>query len=276
MSHLFSGDLPLPSNNTTTTTNHILPIASELMALPPYNIDDLITPNSSLTNITSLPNGDTTRSLLAGHDSLTANINNTTHTISPSSSVNNTLPKIDPLHGLLLGNTTAFDAINTQQQEHCTHISPSQQQQQQQQQSTVAVTTSPCNRMNDLFQTKGNTENDSSSLLINNISQSPFDQDDKEVAESLSHTTNYSLQFEALPNDEDDNENGDIVFMPIKTHDDDEQINDNQDPLVSPSKYRDDSLWSKSCHSGGESPMKGLKTSSHQVLDDFSDPGETR
>ncbi|CAF0777300.1 unnamed protein product [Rotaria sp. Silwood1] len=107
------------------------------------------------------------------------------------------------------------------------------------------------------------------------ISQSPFDQDDKEVAESLSHTTNYSLQFEALPNDEDDNENGDIVFMPIKSNDDDEAINDNQDPLVSPSKYRDDSLWSKSCHSGGESPMKGLKTSSHQVMDDFSDPGET-
>jgi len=29
------------------------------------------------------------------------------------------------------------------------------------------------------------------------ISQSPFDQDDKEVAESMSCTTNYSLQFEA-------------------------------------------------------------------------------
>lgn len=37
---------------------------------------------------------------------------------------------MDPLHGLLLGNTTAFDAITTrQQQEHHTHISPSQQQQ---------------------------------------------------------------------------------------------------------------------------------------------------
>ncbi|CAF3879713.1 unnamed protein product [Rotaria sp. Silwood2] len=163
MSHLFSGDLPLPSN-TTTTTNHILPIVGDLMALPPYNIDDLITPNSSLTNITSLPNGDTARSLLASHDGLTTNINNTTHTISPSSSVNNTLPKIEPLHGLLLGNTTAFDAVTTQQQEHCTHSSPSQQQQQQ---AAVAVTTSPCARMNDLFQTKGNTENDSSSLLIN-------------------------------------------------------------------------------------------------------------
>ncbi|CAF0777281.1 unnamed protein product [Rotaria sp. Silwood1] len=165
MSHLFSSDLPLPSN--TTTTNPTLPIVSDIMALPPYNIDDLITPNSSLTNITSLPNGDTTRSLLAGHDGLTTNINNTTHTISPSSSVNNTLPKIDPLHGLLLGNTTAFDAVTTQQQDHRTHISPSQQPQQQ---ATVAVTTSPSARMNDLFQTKGNTEKDSSSILINSRS----------------------------------------------------------------------------------------------------------
>ncbi|CAF5223667.1 unnamed protein product, partial [Rotaria magnacalcarata] len=99
---------------------------------------------------------------------------------------------------------------------------------------------------------------------------------DKEVAESLSHTTNYSLQFEAIPNDEDDNENGDIVFMPIKSNDDDEPIHDSQDPLVSPSKYRDSSHWSKSCHSGGESSLKGLKTSVHQDMDDFSDPGETR
>ncbi|CAF4423335.1 unnamed protein product, partial [Rotaria magnacalcarata] len=107
------------------------------------------------------------------------------------------------------------------------------------------------------------------------ILHSPFDQDDKEVAESLSHTTNYSLQFEAIPNDEDDNENGDIVFMPIKSNDDDEPIHDSQDPLVSPSKYRDSSHWSKSCHSGGESSLKGLKTSVHQDMDDFSDPGET-
>ncbi|CAF4280079.1 unnamed protein product, partial [Rotaria magnacalcarata] len=49
-----------------------------------------------------------------------------------------------------------------------------------------------------------------------------------------------------------------------------------QDPLVSPSKYRDSSHWSKSCHSGGESSLKGLKTSVHQDMDDFSDPGETR
>ncbi|CAF4815147.1 unnamed protein product [Rotaria socialis] len=252
MSHLFSSDIPLPSATipTPTTTNHILPIVSDLMALPPYNIDDLITPNSSLTNITNLPNGDTARSLLTIHDSLTANINNTTHTISPSASVNNALPKIDPLHGLILGNTTAFDAVTTQQQEHHSHISPSQQQQ-----VNVTATTSPCTRMNDLFQAQGTTENDSSSLRMNNILHSPFDQDDKEVAESLSHTTNYSLQFEAIPNDEDDNENGDIVFMPIKSNDDDELIHDNQDPLVSPSKYRDSSHWSKSCHSGGESPL---------------------
>jgi hypothetical protein len=134
-----------------------------------YNIDDLLTPNSSLTNVTSLANGDTTRSLLVGHDGLTTNINNTTHTLSPSSSVNNSLPTIDPLHGLLLGHTTAFDAVSTQQQVHCTHISPSQQQQ-----TVVTATTSPSTHMNDLFQTKGNTENDSASLLINGkcISQS--------------------------------------------------------------------------------------------------------
>jgi hypothetical protein len=92
---------------------------------------------------------------------LTNNINNTTHTLSPSSSVNNTLPTIDPLHGLLLGNTTAFDAVTTQQQERRTHISPSQQQ------AAAALATSPSTRMNDLFQTKGNTEKDPSLLLIN-------------------------------------------------------------------------------------------------------------
>ncbi len=72
-------------------------------------------------------------------------------------------------------------------------------------------------------------------------SPSPFDQDDKEVAESMSCTTNYPLQFEAcmsffvlfdsflddlllVPNDEDDNEDGDTVFMPIKSNDDDEPV----------------------------------------------------
>jgi len=122
-----------------------------------YNIDDLLTPNSSLTNVTSLPNGDTTRSLLGGHDGLTTNINNTTHTLSPSSSVNKSLPTIDPLHGLLLGNTTAFDAVTTQQADHCLHISPSQQQQQQQ--TVVNTTTSPNTCINDRFQTKGTIRN---------------------------------------------------------------------------------------------------------------------
>jgi len=93
---------------------------------------------------------------------LTNTINNTTHTLSPSSSVNNVLPTIDPLHGLLLGNTTAFDAVTIQQQEHRTHISPSLLQQ-----VTVGTTISPNTRMNDLFQTKGNPEKDTSSLLIN-------------------------------------------------------------------------------------------------------------
>ncbi|CAF0928166.1 unnamed protein product [Adineta ricciae] len=236
------------------------------MAHPPYNIDDLLTPNSSLTNVTSLPNGDTTRSLLAGHDGLTTNINNTTHTLSPSASVNNTLPTIDPLHALLLGNTTAFDAVTTQQPERCAHISPSQQQ-------VNAI--NPATQINDLFQIKATTEKDSSSLLINDISQSPFDQDDKEVAESMSCSANYPLQFEAIPDDEDDNDGGDAVFMPIKSNDDDEPMNDNQDPLLLPSTYGDNSLWSKSCHSNGASPMKGLKTSGRQVIDDFSDPTET-
>ena len=45
--------------------------------------------------------------------------------------MNNSLPIIDPVHGLFLGNTTAFDAITTagtQQQDNRPHISPSQQQ----------------------------------------------------------------------------------------------------------------------------------------------------
>lgn len=227
------------------------------MSLLPYNIDDLLTPNSSLTNVTSLANGDTTRSLLGGHDGLTANINNTTHTLSPSSSVNKSLPTIDPLHGLLLGNTTAFDAVATQQTDHCLHISPSQQQQ-----AVVNTTTSPNTCINDRFPTK-------------DVSQSPFDQDDKEVAESMSCTTNYSLQFQGIPNDEDENEDGDTVFIPIKTNDDDEASNGNQDPLLLPSKYNETSLWSKPCLSNGDSPMKSLKTSARQVIDDFSDPTET-
>ncbi len=74
-------------------------------------------------------------------------------------------------------------------------------------------------------------------IFFIDISRSPFDQDDKEVAESMSCTTNYPLQFEAcmsffvlfdsflddlllVPNDED----GDTVFMPIKTNDDDEPV----------------------------------------------------
>ncbi len=57
----------------------------------------------------------------------------------------------------------------------------------------------------------------------------------------MSCTANYPLQFEAcmlffvlfdsflddlllVPNDEDDNEDGDTVFMPIKTNDDDEPV----------------------------------------------------
>ncbi len=79
-------------------------------------------------------------------------------------------------------------------------------------------------------------------FLFIDILQLPFDQDDKEVAESMSCTTNYPLQFEAcrslwfvlfflwmifvmiVPNDEDDNEDGDTVFMPIKSNDDDEPV----------------------------------------------------
>lgn len=103
--------------------------------------------------MTSLANGDTTRSLLAGHDGLTGNINNTTHTLSPSASVNHSLPTIDPLHGLLLGNTTAFDAVTTQQQE----------------QKIPNTTTSPSTRMTDRYQSKGTSEKEPSSLLINSM-----------------------------------------------------------------------------------------------------------
>jgi hypothetical protein len=34
-----------------------------------------------------------------------------------SSTTNNIVPTNNPLHGLLLGNTTAFDAVTTQQQQ---------------------------------------------------------------------------------------------------------------------------------------------------------------
>ncbi|CAF4696454.1 unnamed protein product, partial [Rotaria magnacalcarata] len=45
------------------------------------------------------------------------------------------------------------------------------------------------------------------------IAQSPYDLDDKEVAESMSCTTNYPLQFENITHD--DNDDVDTVFMPI-------------------------------------------------------------
>ncbi|CAF2505505.1 unnamed protein product [Rotaria sp. Silwood2] len=99
------------------------------------------------------------------------------------------------------------------------------------------------------------------------MSPSPYDLDDKEVAESMSCTTNYPLQYEALPHD--DNDDVDTVFMPIKTNDNDEPINGNQDPLLSPPKYGDNPRWSK------KSPMKGLNTSGRQDIGDFSDPTET-
>ncbi|CAF5117591.1 unnamed protein product, partial [Rotaria magnacalcarata] len=99
------------------------------------------------------------------------------------------------------------------------------------------------------------------------IAQSPYDLDDKEVAESMSCTTNYPLQFENITHD--DNDDVDTVFMPIKTNDDDEPNGGNPDPLLSPPKYNDNSRWSK------KSPMKGLNTSDHQDIDDFSDPTET-
>ncbi|CAF1247376.1 unnamed protein product [Rotaria sordida] len=254
MSYLRNGDLSVPS----TTINRIEPAVNDLIGLPPYSIDDLLTPNSSLTNVTDLPNVDTTRSLLTSHDGLTTNVNNTTNILSSPPTVNNKISTNDPLHGLLLGNTTAFDAITIrQQQEHHTHISPSQQQ------VVSTVSTSPNNR----FKSKVTTDKDSSSLIRNGISQSPYDLDDKEVAESMSCATNYPLPYETLPND--DNDDGDAVFIPIKTNDDDEQIIGNQDPLLSPPKFSDNSRWSK------KSPMKGLNTSGRQDINDFSDPTET-
>ncbi|CAF1032824.1 unnamed protein product [Adineta steineri] len=228
----------------TRVLNELQPPVGDLINLPPpYSIDDLLTPDSSLTNITGLANGDTARSLLASHDGLTTNSHPTA--------------TMDPLHGLLLGNTTAFDAITTQQQEHRTHTSPSQKQ------IAAAATTSPNNR----FQSSGNTDLDSSRLIINGISQSPYDLADKEVAESMSCSTNYPLPFEALP--DDDNDDVDAVFMPIKTITDDEPVNGSQDALLSSQKYSDNSLWSK------QSPIKGLNASNRQDIDDYSDPTET-
>ncbi|CAF0952223.1 unnamed protein product [Rotaria sp. Silwood1] len=261
MSYLRNGDLSLPS----TTINRIEPIVNDFIALPPYSIDDLLTPNSSLTNVTGLPSVDTTHSLLASHDELTTNVNNITNTHSSPTTINNKISTIDPLHGLLLGNTTAFDAVTIrQQQEHHKCISPSQQQQQQ---TITTGSTSPTSRINDRFKSKVTTDKDSSSLIRNGMSPSPYDLDDKEVAESMSCTTNYPLQYETLPHD--DNDDVDAVFMPIKTNDDDEPINGNQDPLLSPQKYSDNTRWSK------KSPMKGLNTSGRQDIDDFSDPTET-
>ncbi len=123
--------------------------------------------------------------------------------LSPPCTTNNIIATNDPLHGLLLGNTTAFDAVTTQQQ-----LPP----------ISTTISTSP------------------TKLIMNGkISQSPFDLDDKEVAESMSCTTNYPLQFEAcmcsfiknlitkihflVPNDDVD-----TVFMPIKSNDDDEPV----------------------------------------------------
>ncbi|CAF2505518.1 unnamed protein product [Rotaria sp. Silwood2] len=163
MSYIHNGDLSLPS----TTINRIEPAVNDFITLPPYSIDDLLTPNSSLTNVTGLPNVDTTRSLLASHDGLTTNVNNTTNTISSPTTVNNKISTINPLHGLLLGNTTAFDAVTIrqlQQQEHHTHVSPSQQQQ-----IVATVSTSPTSLINDRFKSKVTTDKDpSSSSLIRN------------------------------------------------------------------------------------------------------------
>ncbi|CAF3903069.1 unnamed protein product [Rotaria magnacalcarata] len=162
MSYLRNEDLSV----SPTNMNRIEPPVNEFTALPPYSINDLLTPNSSLTNVTGLPTVDTTRSLLVSHDGLGTSVNNTTNQLSSPTTVNNKISTIDPLHGLLLGNTTAFDAVTTrqQQQEHHIHISPSQQLQQQ---GATAISTSPSSRINDRFKSKVATDKDSSSLIIN-------------------------------------------------------------------------------------------------------------
>ena len=128
-----------------------------------YSIDDLLTPHSSLTNVTGLPNIDTTRSLLASHDGL---MNNTMNPLSSSSTVNNKISTIDPLPGLLLGNTTAFDAVHHHQQQQETHTHSFSSKQKQ---TTTNVTTSPQSRITDSFKSKGISDKDSSpsSLIIN-------------------------------------------------------------------------------------------------------------
>ncbi|CAF0896830.1 unnamed protein product [Adineta ricciae] len=254
MLHLRNKDMSFPP----VMANPIEPPVDHLMSLPPYSIDDLLTPNSSLTNITALQNGDTARSLLASHDGLTVN---QPPPASSSSTAAAAAATIDPLHEFLLGNRTAFDDINGQQRRktssHGVHTSPLQTQR------TAAVTTSPSNRLKPI----GTTDIDSSSLIINGIPQIPYDLTDKEVADSMSCATNYPLVFEPVANS--DSVDVDTVFIPIKTHDDNQPINSNQEPLSLPSNYGEDQLWSK------QNTIKALKTSGRDDDDDYSDPTET-
>ncbi|CAF3792853.1 unnamed protein product [Rotaria magnacalcarata] len=164
MSYLRNEDLSV----SPTNMNRIEPPVNEFTALPPYSINDLLTPNSSLTNVTGLPTVDTTRSLLVSHDGLGTSVNNTTNQLSSPTTVNNKISTIDPLHGLLLGNTTAFDAVTTrqQQQEHHIHISPSQQLQQQ---GATAISTSPSSRINDRFKSKALHEIRQLTRLLNDF-----------------------------------------------------------------------------------------------------------
>ncbi|CAF1073408.1 unnamed protein product, partial [Didymodactylos carnosus] len=228
-------------------------LVGDLMTMPNYSIDDLLSPNSSLTNVTR----DTTRSFLAA-DGLSNGANN--HI--------STTPTVDPIHGLLLGSTTAFDPIHRSVHHQTPLTSPPQQQ-------TTAI--HPQSLINEMFshgliQTTATTADTTNKTrkLNNRGSTSPFDLDDKEVAESMAGTTNYQHQFDVLVNDTDDVDN---VFIPIKTNDDElDQLDENgqvnesrtQDPLLSPQKYGEASLWSKSCHSRNDSPMN------RQAMGDFS------
>jgi hypothetical protein len=115
--------LVLPSVNQllTNTTYEIYIDTScdyqrRLCLLSSYSIDDLLTPTSSLNNGELTPAlNNIERNDLIGH---------CPHANSTRTLVAHPLSTLDPLHGLLLGNTTAFDTISTQQHiEHDAHVS---------------------------------------------------------------------------------------------------------------------------------------------------------
>ncbi|CAF1117553.1 unnamed protein product, partial [Didymodactylos carnosus] len=236
-SHLITGD---PSSFPPSHSSDRLRLVGDLMTMPNYSIDDLLTPNSSLTNVTR----DTIRSILT-----TDGLNNGMHISTTSMS--------DLIQSLLLGSTTAFDPIQRSVHHQTPLTSPQQQ-----------ITATNSQLLNNeiyphgLIQTTTATDTINKTTKLNGCATSSFDLDTK-VAKIV-----------------DDTDDVDNVFLPIKTNDDDEfvqldengQVNESctQGPLLSQQNYGEASLWSKSCHSRNESPMKGINASGRQAMNDFS------